>query len=518
LLLLLKFSGLARQFAIQHFSLRMIHVMRSSESNQKLSIGVPPLPPKLHYYDDFSDSYQLLFMPEENDIWALRYDERNISLDFSYYDPSLRKILKSWLANILCRLSPCTCHKYFDGIQQISADRLSELTALKPTDLRAFWSAHRADGLSAKASYSLKSFLKFLCVTNVGNWVGEWLGILDDLPAPPRDKYASVRSGDVFLDAAEEAALVQEIDSVALSAQKDPTAISFDTLRSICVLLCSYQFAMRPKQIAMLQLSQVRIWRETEAGIAAVHLRFTMIKQRSASRVLPLVRRVKREWSSLFMEFVARAQSQGLASTGKLFQLNPSQISSLIRQTTARILGHERSATELRHTAAQRLVDAGATEEELAAFMGHSHLDTGLVYFRSSRSQAERVNSAIGISPVYQHVVQIAHQRFINPEELSRLKGDQQIGGVPHGIPIAGIGGCSSGQPACPYNPVIACYTCRKFMPVNDRSVHENVLSDFRSVVRLFERSSRGEPSSPAFLQLRTTLTAIESVIEELEA
>jgi hypothetical protein len=75
------------------------------------------------------------------------------------------------------------------------------------------------------------------------------------------------------------------------------------------------------------------------------------------------------------------------------------------------------------------------------------------VYFRTSASHAERVNRALGASDIYRRVARIAHDRFISPEELAQLKGDQQIAGVPHGIPIAGIGGCTSGQLACPYNP-----------------------------------------------------------------
>jgi hypothetical protein len=251
-------------------------------------------------------------------------------------------------------------------------------------------------------------------------------------------------------------------------------------------------------------------------GLPAVHLTFTMIKQRHGRRAM--VRKVKREWSPLFVELAARVRQSGCAGTERVFGLNPDKLASRLAQTTEHILGHRRYATELRHTAAQRLVDAGASEEELAAFMGHTHLDTGLMYFQSSASQAERVNRALGISPVYQRVMKIAHDRVISPQELAELKSEQQIGGVPHGIAITGIGGCSSGQPACPYNPVTSCYGCRKFMPVNDIAVHNQVLSDLRTVVNFFHTASRGESVSPAYAQLRRTINNVDAVITELEA
>ncbi|WP_019102001.1 hypothetical protein, partial [Chromobacterium haemolyticum] len=163
-----------------------------------------------------------------------------------------------------------------------------------------------------------------------------------------------------------------------------------------------------------------------------------------------------------------------------------------------------------------RLVDAGASQEELAEFMGHTDITTGLVYYRSSANQAELVNKALGLSTIYSRVAKIAHDKFISPDELAELKDEQQIAGVPHGITIAGIGGCSSGQPLCPSNPILACYGCHKFMPIREIGVHEQVLSDFRDIVQFFHQSSRGDKESPAYLQLQRTISSVQAIIDEL--
>ena len=118
---------------------------------------------------------------------------------------------------------------------------------------------------------------------------------------------------------------------------------------------------------------------------------------------------------------------------------------------------------------------------------------------------------------MYRRVAKIAHDKFISPEELAELKGEQQIAGVPHGIPIIGIGGCGTGQPSCPYNPITSCYGCRKFMPVTDLELHKRVLADMRGVVLFFEKASRGDVDSPAFMQLQRTISSIQQVIYELE-
>ncbi|WP_459570460.1 tyrosine-type recombinase/integrase, partial [Cupriavidus sp. 8B] len=252
--------------------------------------------------------------------------------------------------------------------------------------------------------------------------------------------------------------------------------------------------------------------------LPAVHLTFRMVKQRRGAAIQPLPRRVKREWAILPAQLEQRQRTDGHdGSTRFCTVASASEVSQRIAALTERLLGVRATATDLRHTAAQRLVDAGANQEELAAFLGHADLATGLVYFDSSPNQAERVNRALGLSPIYQQVARIAHARFISAEELGTLKGEQQIAGVPHGIPIAGIGGCTSGQPACPFNPVTSCYGCHRFMPVRDVTLHREVLATLREVVRFFHETSRDEAASPAYLQLQRAIAGVQAVLAELE-
>lgn len=99
-----------------------------------------------------------------------------------------------------------------------------------------------------------------------------------------------------------------------------------------------------------------------------------------------------------------------------------------------------------------------------------------------------------------------------------KLKGEEQIAGVPHGIPIVGIGACKTGQPSCPFNPVTACYGCPRFLPVADMSIHAEALRGFREIVSFFHTSSRGEEASPAYLQLKRTISEVQTVMTDLEA
>jgi integrase len=485
------------------------------KSLEAILTNIPPVPAVVRYYDDFSDSYGEVTHAGTSDRWQLSFDGRCASLDFLNIDVTLRDLIKVWCCAILAHLSPVSTEYYFNGISSLPTDRLIRILTCTPHDVRSEWKQCHSAGISYAQLVSLKNLLTFMCEVRIACWQPQWSNLVSQLPLPKVDKYASVRTGDAFLSVDEQAAIVRHIDNVCAEIEVRPAGVPDDLLDLTAILLCFYQFGFRAKQIAMLEMRNIRIWNDALAQYPAVHLTFVMIKQRSASAVFPMIRRLKREWSPLFIELFRRAQVSGLAGPDHIFRRSPTDVSEAIGDITEIILGTRRGGRELRHSAAQRLVDAGASEEELAAFMGHSDLDTGLIYFRSSASQAERVNQALAVSAVYQGVVKIAHNHFISLEELAALKGDQQVAGVPHGIPISGIGGCSQGQPACPYNPILSCYGCNRFMPVAEAIVHENVLKDLREVMKFFYVSSRGERGSPAF-QLEETISSVQAVIREL--
>lgn len=498
--------------------------MSSSANDLQLDLSgqfwaaVPELPSVIRYYDDFRDEVCSIQSPANHDIWRISHRGTLESLDFGGFDIELRPLLKHWCCNQIQALSAGTARTRFQRLRHILLSDLLLVLSSTPTTVRPNWRVVMSNNYSNLEMDALKSVLYHFCRFGMAGWSSQYEEFLSTLPLPASDKYASVRSGDVFLSVEEEAALVANFDHMSETITRNPTLITDDKLRDTAILMCAFQFGLRPMQIGMLRLRDVRVWREADDPIPFVHLTFKMIKQRSTSKALPLPRKVKREWAPLFIELHTRALRSGMSATDHLFGVSSaSETGLIIRRATASLLPEPRNATELRHTAAQRLVDAGANQEELAEFLGHSDIDTGLIYFQTSANQAERVNKALGISPIYQKVTKIAHDRFIDKEELSELKGEQQIGAVPHGIPISGIGACASGQPSCPSNPVTACYGCFKFMPLNDPEIHRQVLADFRSVVTFFSEASRGDENSPAYVQLKRTISNVHSIIAELE-
>jgi integrase len=483
--------------------------------------NLPPLPSVIRYYDEFEDIHRSIPRPLETKIFEVWINGTKQLLDFTQFSSDDALLLKHVFLLMLGKDRRIeTISNYFLAARDLTHDDMVDITAAGPTRIGLLWSKLRARNMTGHAYSLVKMVLRLLCQYRLQGWSNEYLDLLSaTLPLPAHDKFAAVRSGDAFLSIDEEAAIVRHLDATASSvAAQDRRALTLAAIADAGMLLCAFQFAMRPVQIARLAVRNVRIWNGSGGEKPSIHLTFHMAKQKSSATRKPLTRRVKQDWAPIFLMLEGHGRSRGLDRSTRLFGVNSSaEARSRIAKLVKSLTGANRSANGLRHSAAQRLVDAGANHEELAEFMGHSDVRTGLVYYEASSTQAERVNKALGLSTIYRAVAKIAHDRFITLDELTRLKDDQQIAGVPHGMPIAGIGGCTSGQPACPYNPITSCYGCRKFMPVQDKAVHERVLGDFRSVVTLFQQSSRGDANSPAYLQLQRTINDVKIVIEELE-
>jgi integrase len=493
-----------------------IHQQLASRAVRDIAANLPALPSVIRYYDDFDDQLRSIQNPSIAERFSVHIDGRVVHIDFDTVPEHLAVLLKHVFLHTLGQgLAPSSAAKYTLGGRHLSKKDFIHLLDAGPTGVASFWMALSARRLPVDAYTCAKSILKLLCKYRLKEWSDSYLDVVAALPLPFKDKYAVVRSGEAFLSVDEEASVVRYLDE---AAQRSTGSELGDTeLQDVAMLLCAYQFGMRPVQIARLTFRDMRIRRQPD-DMPSVHLTFRMAKQRSSSATKSLLRRVKREWTAVFVELERRAQVEGLDAGIRMFGVeSANEASHRIAVCLQSIMDGDATANTLRHTAAQRLVDAGASQEELAEFLGHTDSSTGLVYYETSANQAERINKALGISEIYKQVARIAHARFINPEELSKLKETQQVGGVPHGVPIAGIGGCTSGQPACPYNPVMSCYGCRKFMPIHNVGVHSKVLNDFRAVARFFHEASRGDAVSPTYLQLERTISEVQAIVNELD-
>lgn len=486
--------------------------------------ALPSLPSHIRYLDEYEDEWKTIRHPSENHLWIVEYDTISVKLNFNTVtERDVNVLFKHLIAWSLQGKSPVIAHKCYLSIMAIYRDYgaawFLDAVERSPSGWQLYWDTRWRAAIQQSVAHATKLFLHFMCEMCLGAFRPGHVDFVRSLPFDWNKHYQGVISGESILTADEEAKLIEHLDYVTARA----AYASDEELAKACLLCISYQHGLRPVQITRLNLDDLRIYPGGVDG-PLVHFLAYRAKKRKAADKTAFVRKIKLEWAPLFVEYHRRRRLGQVwiwsetASDAKVFPFARAVIIKAIGDTTKEVTGIRRTATDLRHSAAQRLADAGATAEELAEFLGHSYSDTSLCYFEASPTQAEKLNKALAISPIYSAIAEVARTRTIDKAALLGMPSDKQVGGVPHGIPIAGIGACDLGQSLCSKNPVLSCYTCRKFLPLNDVAIHKEVLDKLRPVVRFFFDESLGDNQSPAFVQLKVTLETVQAIIKALGA
>ena len=497
----------------------------SSEPSYELSDSVtaatkrlPPLPPLIRYKDEFHGVTRTIVLDEALDTFEFQMDGLKRNIDLSVFGAA-RNLFKHLVVDWFHHLAPRSAIGMVDDlrsfVRKVGLSPLLELTVSTPADVSLLWDTRVLPNCTTFNANTLKRLLHSCCDLSFGEWGREGKSIITALRGVRADKKRVVRLGDCFVPFEDQAKLVNYFDAIT-AHQSQGHPIEFPQLTEACILILNHQYGLRPGQIALTETNQVRVFPN-----GSVHLTIPFTKQRSGNQQIFARRRIKREWAPLFIELFDQRKKLGplFVRTGRshlLFGLTPPEIGDLVTELTGRLLGDSWTPTDLRHTAAQRMADAGLARTALAEFMTHESITAADVYYIGSPTQAQRVNEALAISPVYSNVAKVARTKLIDKSILLAMPPDNQIGGIPHGIPISGIGGCELGQSLCTKNPVLSCYGCNRFLPVTDASVHIAVLTQMRPVVNAFASASRNNETSPAYAQLKSTLQSVRHVAETI--
>ncbi len=471
---------------------------------------LPPLPSIIRYYDDFDRIDRRLDSLHE-DTWNIHRNGEVDCFAFGGIPEPVRSVVKRVLSETLVGNATTTAANYWRCWVASPTDCLYEgvVYAIQqsPVEFRSWWTMQAVEQLSRHQALAFRHLLHWLCRWEVGQWRSADAALVRALPGHAYRKYAGVRDRSSILPYEARSKIVaylDELSGLAASGQCTPIAA-----RDGAILAVAYQHGLRSRQIAMLDVSDVRI-----LDAQTVHIRPTVIKQRSQKVGNRVNRRIQAEWTPLFRCW---ADVLEFKSNGKFFRMVPIEIAGIVGDVSERVTGSRYATGMFRHTGAQRLADSGASREEVSAYLSHTDTTAADHYIESSPAQNMLVNAALGESPTYQSIAAAMRGDLITVADLLGRPADQQIGGMPHGIPVSGIGACTAGQSLCTRNPVLSCYTCHKFLPVSDSSIHQQVLTDLRHVVRSFDQPSRIDRVSPAMMQLRGTLEAVGSVLSEID-
>ena len=222
--------------------------------------SLPPLPAIIEYEDEYDEIFRSIKTRECWDEVAIHVSGESTIFRFNQIDPSVRELVRHYLLTNLQVVAPGTMVNYYRGIFAVQASDIKLVACASPLEVKAVWPT-----LSAKYPFqmmtALKSFMAFLCRCRFMAWSSLYADFVSySLSLQGKDPYASVRSGSCFLTIEQEAKLVRWIDSVAHGS----STIDLRNAEIACLIVCSYQFGMRPKQLGMIRNRNCSV-RQSEA-------------------------------------------------------------------------------------------------------------------------------------------------------------------------------------------------------------------------------------------------------------
>lgn len=169
----------------------------------------------------------------------------------------------------------------------------------------------------------------------------------------------------------------------------------------------------------------------------------------------------------------------------------------------------------LRHHLGQGLADQGTPADMIAELLGHNSTVAARAYVTATPNIARVKEKALGKSPAYQRIMrslltgEIVQRRDTAPERAVRGVIDTQY--------IGDIGACALPvHTYCPYNPIYACYTCKKFHPFADgrhEQVKDALQREAQRFIDMAELTGDLIHNRP-LAQHQTTILAVSATIE----
>ncbi|MDN6860781.1 site-specific recombinase [Pseudomonas sp. CAN2814] len=169
----------------------------------------------------------------------------------------------------------------------------------------------------------------------------------------------------------------------------------------------------------------------------------------------------------------------------------------------------------LRHHLGQGLADQGTPAAMIAELLGHNSTVAARAYVTATPNIARIKEKALGKSPAYQRIM----RSLLTGEILERhdIPTEREVRGVVDLQYIGDIGACAlPTHTHCPYNPVYACYTCRKFHPFADgrhEQVKEALQREAQRFIDMAERAGDLSHNRP-LAQHQVTILAVTATIE----
>ncbi|EMB9880696.1 hypothetical protein Q048_00013 [Pseudomonas aeruginosa BWHPSA043] len=460
---------------------------------------------------------QPLYVNTQSAIW--KWYDGGLSFEVNwgdiYLDPSLLEIFKGFIAHSLEKYAPRTVEMFSRLLKKMSKNGILNDFPWESNDVvlaatRLSDSRHDLIGFRAFYRWALNRGL-------AGFSQDTYLAIKEiksDHVAP----YSRIFLSQVGLELDEEARLLKRIES-------EVGGEGWISHQSNILLHLGFELAPRSIQFHALDISDFEIVR-TAGHDTYYTLWLPMAKkfgQRRPERrprkiTTPLGEKIESHIAELRRRFGATCEALFVSPTGKRLSTIDIGKNLKFELGEAGIERPNQVSMLLRHHLGQGLADQGTPSELIAELLGHNSTVAARAYVTATPNIARIKEKALGKSPAYQRIM----RSLLTGEIVQRrdTSAEREVRGVVDMQYIGDIGACAlPAHTHCPYNPVYACYTCKKFHPFADGR-HEQVKGALQREAQRFidmaEQAGELRYNRP-LAQHQATILAVTATIERCQ-
>lgn len=432
-----------------------------------------------------------------------------------YLDPSLLEIFKGFIAHALEKYAPRTVEIFARLLKRMSDNGI----------LNVFpWGSNEV--LLAATSLSdsrhdlvgFRTFYRWALSRGLAGFDRETYLAIKEVKSGSTAPYSRIFLSQAGLEPDEEFSLLNRIG-------REVGIEGWENRQSNILLHLGFELGPRSIQFHALDISDFEILKTTSHDTYYT-LWLPMAKkvgQRRPERrprkiTSPLGEKIENHITELKRRFGSTCEALFVSRTGKRLAVFGIGVSLKNELREAGIDRPNQVSMLLRHHLGQGLADQGTPAELIAELLGHNSTVAARAYVTATPNIARIKEKALGKSPAYQRIMrslltgEIVHRHDTSAEREVRGVVDMQY--------IGDIGACAlPAHTHCPYNPVYACYTCKKFHPFADgrhEQVKEALQREAQRFIDMAEQAGELRHNRP-LAQHQATILAVTATIERCQ-
>jgi integrase len=432
-----------------------------------------------------------------------------VSLDLN---PELNEIAKGFMAYALEKYAPLTAFMFVRSLVYLSSTGLARNFPWNYQNLIAELNGFKR---SRQNLLGFRRLYRWAVDRGIKGFDSNIYLKIKDVKSDRVDPYARIFLSQSGLELDEEIRLLKRIEQIASSS--DWVAAQFNMM-----LHLGFELGPRSIQFHSLDIADFEFI-ESADHEKYYTLWLPMAKkvgqrrpERRPRKITTLLgEKISRHVSEIQRRFGSDCEPLFLSPRGRRLSINEIGLGLKHELREAGIDKPNQVTMLLRHHLGQGLADQGTPADMIAELLGHNSTVAARAYVTATPNIARIKEKALGKSPSYQRIM----RSLLTGEIVQRRNtvAERAIRGVIDTQYIGDIGACALPvHTHCPYNPVYACYTCKKFHPFADgrhEQVKEALQREAQRFIDMAEQAGDLIHNRP-LAQHQTTILAVSATIE----